>query len=63
MTAVFWLALGLFSLVVAALTGGLISMAQGGTSDAKHATHYMYARVGLQALALVLVLTFVYALS
>ncbi|TAM45653.1 MAG: twin transmembrane helix small protein [Gammaproteobacteria bacterium] len=39
-----------------ALAGGIVSMAQGGEYDRRHSGQFMFARVGLQGLALVLLL-------
>lgn len=39
-----------------ALAGGIVSMAHGGEYDRRHSGQFMAARVGLQGLALVLVL-------
>lgn len=54
MTIVSWLLLAAFMLVVASLVGGVVSMVHGGESDDRHATHYMIARIGFQALAVIL---------
>jgi hypothetical protein len=62
MTIVFWLVLGAFMLVVASLVGGVVSMVHGGESDDKHATHYMIARVGFQALAVMLLILLAFVL-
>ena len=62
MTTVFVLTLVTFLLVIASLAGGLISMVHGGEADYKHATHFMFARIGFQALAVVLLLLLVYML-
>lgn len=39
---------------VAALAGGIVSMAHGGEYDRRHSYQFMFARVGFQGLALVL---------
>lgn len=39
---------------VAALAGGVVSMGRGGDYDRAHGTQFMFARVGLQGIALVL---------
>ncbi|OGI41874.1 MAG: hypothetical protein A2150_04745 [Candidatus Muproteobacteria bacterium RBG_16_64_11] len=39
---------------VAALVGGIVSMAHGGEYDRRHGNQFMFARVGFQGLALVL---------
>jgi hypothetical protein len=44
------------------LVGGVVSMVHGGESDDKHATHYMIARVGFQALAVVLLILLAFVL-
>ena len=62
MTIVFWLMLAVFSLVVASLVGGLISMVHGGESDQQHAEHYMFARIGFQALAIALLAVLAFTL-
>jgi len=54
--------LAAFSLVVASLVGGLVSMVHGGESDEQHAEHYMFARISLQALAVVLMAVLAYML-
>ena len=41
---------------VIALGSGLWSMAHGGKYDAEHSEQFMYARIGLQGLTLVLLL-------
>jgi hypothetical protein len=41
-------------LVVASLVSGLVSMAHGGQFDQKHATHFMFARIGLQGVVILL---------
>lgn len=41
---------------MAALAGGLDSMAHGGPSDLQHSGQYMAARVGFQAVALLAVI-------
>ena len=46
---------GLFATAVALLSG-IVSMARGGDFDQRHSHHFMYARVGLQGITLVLVL-------
>ena len=60
MTIVFWLVLVAFILVIASLAGGLVSMVHGGEADYKHATHFMFARIGFQALAVVLLVLLAY---
>jgi hypothetical protein len=39
---------------IAALASGVVSMVRGGEFDRKHSTQLMFARVGLQGIALVL---------
>ncbi len=46
---------GLFATAVALLSG-IASMARGGDFDHRHSHQFMYARVGLQGITLVLVL-------
>lgn len=46
---------GLFATAVALLSG-IVSMARGGDFDQRHSHQFMYARVGLQGITLVLVL-------
>lgn len=46
---------GLIATVVALLSG-IVSMARGGDFDRRHSHEFMYARVGLQGITLVLVL-------
>ena len=43
---------------VGALGTGIVSMVRGGEYDRQHSTQLMYARVGFQGLALVLLLSF-----
>jgi len=40
----------------AALIGGIVSMAHGGEYDKRHSAQFMFARVGFQGLALVLLI-------
>lgn len=47
-------------LTVVALIMGVGSMGRGGEYDEKHDTQFMFARVGLQALTLVLLLFAIY---
>lgn len=47
-------------LTVVALVMGIGSMARGGEYDEKHETQFMFARVGLQAVTLVLLLFAIY---
>ncbi len=54
MTTVPMIAFILTLLVVASLVSGLVSMARGGQFDQKHATHFMFARIGLQGFAILL---------
>ncbi len=44
----------------AALVGGIASMVQGGEYDQRHSHQFMFARVGLQGLTLVLLLVALY---
>lgn len=47
-------------LTVVALVMGIGSMARGGEYDEKHETQFMFARVGMQAVTLVLLLFAIY---
>lgn len=60
MATVYWIAVAIVLLVIASLVSGVISMGHGGEYDRKHATHLMFLRVGLQALAVVLVMQLAY---
>ena len=60
MTPTFWLTMGILLLVIASLATGVISMARGGESDRKHSTHYMFFRIGFQALAVLLLMQLAY---
>jgi len=60
MTTISGLALTAFLLVIASLVSGVISMAHGGEYDRKHATHFMFARIGFQALAVLLLMQLAY---
>lgn len=60
MTTVYWIAIAVLLLVITSLVSGVISMAHGGEYDRKHATQFMFLRVGLQALAVVLVMQLAY---
>ena len=62
MTIVFWLTIAAFLLVVASLVSGLVSMSRGGEVDYQHATHFMSARIGFQALAVLLLVVLAYML-
>lgn len=57
---VFWLTISVLFLIIASLVTGVISMAMGGDYDRKHAEHFMYFRVGFQALAVVLLMQLAY---
>lgn len=46
---------------IAALGTGIVSMVRGGEFDRQHDTQLMFARVGFQGLALVLLLVALYA--
>jgi len=46
---------------IGALGTGVVSMVRGGEYDSQHSTQLMYARVGFQGLALVLLLVALYA--
>ncbi len=54
MTTVPMIALFFTLLVVASLVSGLVSMAHGGQFDQKHATHFMFARIGLQGFVILI---------
>lgn len=41
---------------IVALGWGIGSMAHGGSFDARHATQFMFARIGLQGLAIILLI-------
>lgn len=60
MTAIFWLTIAVLLLVIASLVTGVISMAQGGEYDRKHAEHFMFFRIGFQALAVLLLMQLAY---
>ena len=60
MTSIFWLTIAVLVLVIASLVSGVISMAQGGEFDRKHAEHFMFFRIGLQALAVLLLMQLAY---
>ena len=60
MTTVFWLTIAVLVLVIASLVTGVISMAHGGEFDRKHATHFMFFRIGFQALAVFLLMQLAY---
>lgn len=45
---------------IGALTTGVISMARGGDFDMEHSTQIMFSRVGLQAVAFILMLIALY---
>ena len=47
-------------LTVAVLVMGVGSMARGGEYNEKHETQFMFARVGMQALTLILLLLAIY---
>lgn len=60
MSIVYGLMLVVLLLVVASLISGVISMAHGGEYDHKHATQFMFFRVGFQALVVVLLMQLAY---
>ncbi len=60
MTTVYWITTAALLLVIASLVSGAISMGHGGEFDRKHATEFMFLRVGLQALAIALVMLLAY---
>ena len=45
---------------IASLASGVISMMRGGEFDQQHSEHFMFARVGFQAVALVLLVIALY---
>ena len=57
---VFWLTISVLLLVIASLVTGVISMSKGGEYDRKHSEHFMYFRIGFQALAVVLLMQLAY---
>ncbi len=61
-TSVFLTTLVIIGLIAtfAALWGGISSMVMGGGYDRKHGTQFMSARVGIQALTVVLLLIALY---
>lgn len=60
MTIMFWLTIVVLLLIIASLVTGVISMARGGEFDQKHSEHFMYFRVGFQALAILLLMLLAY---
>ena len=48
---------------VCALGAGIVSMMRGGEYDRRHGTQLMFARVGFQAIAFVLLLAAVFAIN
>ena len=60
MTTLLGLTLAVLVLVIASLVSGVISMAYGGKYDQRHATHFMFARIGFQGLAILLLLQLAY---
>jgi hypothetical protein len=60
MTTMFWLTLSVLLLIIASLVTGVISMAKGGEFDQKHSEHFMYFRIGFQALAVLLLMQLAY---
>ena len=54
MTVLLGLVLAVLLLVIASLVLGVVSMAHGGEYDRKHSHHFMFARVGFQVLAIIL---------
>ena len=57
---IFWLTITVLFLIIASLVTGVISMAKGGEYDEKHSEHFMYFRIGFQALAVVLLMQLAY---
>ena len=57
---VFWLTISILVLIIASLVTGVISMAKGGEYDRKHSEHFMYFRIGFQALAVILLMQLAY---
>ena len=60
MTTLLGLMLAVLLLVIASLVIGVISMAHGGEYDRKHSHHFMFARIGFQALAVLLLMQLAY---
>jgi len=60
MTVMFWMTISVLLLIIASLVTGVISMAQGGEFDKKHSEHFMYFRIGFQALAVLLLMQLAY---
>lgn len=56
MTIALWPMIAVLIFVIASLVAGVISMAHGGEFDEQHAEHFMFSRVGFQALAVLLLL-------
>ena len=56
MTITLWLMIAVLTLVIASLVAGVISMANGGEFDEQHSEHFMFSRVGFQALAVLVLL-------
>ncbi len=62
MTALHILLYAALALTLASLVSGVISMARGGEFDRRHGTEFMFARVGFQALTVVIILLGIAAL-
>lgn len=60
MNIILVLAFSALLLIIASLVAGVISMAHGGEYDRKHSTHFMFARIGFQVLAVVLLMQLAY---
>lgn len=60
MTIMLGLTIVVLLLVIASLVSGVISMSHGGEYDHKHSHHFMFARIGLQALAVILLMQLAY---
>ena len=63
MTTLTWIILLALLATLVALGTGLGSMVRGGVFDARHSTQFMFARIGAQAIALVLLLVAMYLAS
>ncbi len=55
--------MGALLLAIAVMGAGVWSMVHGGEFDKKHSTSFMFARVGMQALAVLLVFLALYITS
>lgn len=60
MTTMFWMTIAVLLLIIASLVTGVISMSKGGEFDRKHSEHFMYFRIGFQALAVLILMQLAY---